>query len=89
MHVRGVGLASAADEVIWEYAAANDFIIVTKDDDFRQHSFLRGFPPKVVWLHIGNCPTRVIVEVLRARVVDITEFAADADKALLVLSRLQ
>ena len=87
-HVADVGLARAPDELIWEYAATNGFLIVTKDDDFRQHSFLRGFPPKVVWLQFGNCPTLMIAEALRARTADIEEFAVDPDKAMLVLSRL-
>jgi predicted nuclease of predicted toxin-antitoxin system len=63
--------------------------IVTKDDDFRQHSFLRGFPPKVVWLRFGNCPTDVIAAALRDRASDLQEFVADPHKALLVLSRRQ
>jgi predicted nuclease of predicted toxin-antitoxin system len=42
-HVSAVELTSAPDEAIWDYAAANGFVIVTKDDDFRQHSFLRAF----------------------------------------------
>ncbi len=44
-HVRDLRLQSAPDEEIWRRAAADGFIIVTKDDDFRQRSFLYGFPP--------------------------------------------
>jgi predicted nuclease of predicted toxin-antitoxin system len=46
--VREFALAAADDEAVWAHAAAHDFPIVTKDDDFRQRSFLRGVPPKVV-----------------------------------------
>lgn len=86
-HVADVGLATASDDVIWQYAATNDLMIVTKDDDFRQHSFLRGFPPKVVWVRFGNCSTDAIAEALRARVADVREFADDPNKALLVVWR--
>lgn len=48
-HVRDPGLAAADDEAIWSYAAANGYTIVTKDDDFRQRSFVRGAPPQVIW----------------------------------------
>ncbi len=45
VHVRDVGLAPADDEAVWTYAAAHDLVIVSKDSDFRQRSFLRGAPP--------------------------------------------
>jgi predicted nuclease of predicted toxin-antitoxin system len=32
--------------------------LVTKDEDFHRLSVLRGAPPKVVWLRVGNCTTR-------------------------------
>ncbi|MGH7627075.1 MAG: DUF5615 family PIN-like protein, partial [Gemmatimonadaceae bacterium] len=70
-HVSAVGLAKAPDEAIWEYAATNDFVIVTKDDDFRQRSFLRGFPPKVIWLQFGNCSTDLIASALHDRLPDV------------------
>ncbi len=65
-HVRDVQLRSASDEVIWHHAAALGLTIVTKDDDFRQRSFLYGFPPKVVWLRVGNCRREESATVLRA-----------------------
>lgn len=34
IHVAGVGLLTAADEVILEYAAANELVIVSADTDF-------------------------------------------------------
>jgi predicted nuclease of predicted toxin-antitoxin system len=89
VHVSAVGLAGSPDEAIWDHAADNEFIIVTKDDDFRQHSFLRGFPPKVIWLRFGNCPTDLIATALRDRAADVLAFANDANKSLLVLSRLR
>jgi predicted nuclease of predicted toxin-antitoxin system len=56
-HVRDVGLRGTTDQDIWNFAGAADFTIVTKDDDFRGLSLLRGAPPKVIWLVIGNCTT--------------------------------
>jgi len=64
-HVRDVGLTGATDARIWDHARANGFAIVSKDDDFRQRSFLEGAPPKVVWLQVGNAGTRTIAELLR------------------------
>jgi predicted nuclease of predicted toxin-antitoxin system len=47
-YVREVGLKEAEDPVVWEYAKQQSFMIVSKDADFHQRSFLLGFPPKVV-----------------------------------------
>ena len=48
--VDAVGLGSAADNSVWEYALQNGLAIVTKDEDYSQMSVLRGSPPKVLWL---------------------------------------
>ena len=49
-HVRDVGLARAADDLVWMHARDNGLTIVSKDADFHQRSFLFGAPPKVIWL---------------------------------------
>ena len=49
-HVCLVGLQSAADIEIWEYARLNGLVVVTLDADFEELSVLRGAPPAVVWL---------------------------------------
>jgi predicted nuclease of predicted toxin-antitoxin system len=46
---------------------------------------LRGFPPKIIWLRIGNCATSEIVSLLRQHVATIIAFAADPDLGTLVL----
>ncbi|MFO1029536.1 MAG: hypothetical protein U1F60_00520 [Planctomycetota bacterium] len=62
-------------------------MIVSKDDDFQQRSFLRGAPPKVVWLVVGNATTSEVVAVLRAGSTAIARFVADTEASLLVLRR--
>lgn len=86
-HVREFGLAAADDEAIWGHAAAGGFTIVTKDDDFRQRSVLRGPPPRVIWLRLGNCRTADVEAVLRARYADVLTFVGDPEAALLILAR--
>lgn len=56
-HVRHFGLQRADDEIIWELARERGFTIVSKDAEFHQRSFLRGFPPKIIWVRLGNCST--------------------------------
>ncbi len=86
-HVRDVDLAAADDEAIWSHAREGGYIIVTKDDDFRQRSFLRGAPPKVIWARLGNCATSDVEEALRSRHGMVESFAADSTAALLVIAR--
>ncbi len=82
-----LGLHEASDVLIWDYALENDYVIVTKDDDFRQLSALRGAPPKVLWLNVGNCDTNFIAQILLGNVETISEFVADTSTGLLVLTR--
>ena len=60
-HVKTLTLTNTDDAVIWEYAKANDFVIISKDSDFAQRSLLYGHPPKFIYLRIGNSPTSKIV----------------------------
>lgn len=87
VHVRQVGLLGASDDEVWRHAAREGLVIVSKDDDFRQRSFLRGAPPKVVWLVLGNASTNEVAGVLAAGVQEIKRFVGDAEAALLVLKR--
>jgi predicted nuclease of predicted toxin-antitoxin system len=86
VHVRDIELSGASDTRIWDYALANDFVIVSKDDDFRQRSFLTGAPPKVVWLQVGNARTEAIAELLRGQADRLRRFEQEEESALLIVS---
>ena len=86
VHVRDVGLKAAGDALVWEYAKNNDLMIVSKDSDFHQRSFLYSFPPKVVWLRLGNCSTADVERVLRTNFDTIKAFYEDKDASFLSLS---
>lgn len=85
-HVQSMGLDCADDEQIWEHARLHGFAIVTKDEDYNNLSVIRGVPPKVVWLQLGNCTTAQVEAVFRARVGDIEAFEKDPSVGTLVLS---
>ena len=71
-HVRDVSLRSAPDAQIWDYA--------------KTHGFAIGFPPKVIWLDVGNAGTAPIEALLRSEQARIEMFAAASDASLLILS---
>ena len=41
-HVDDVGLHGGTDDAIWDWAKIRDYVIVSKDNDFRQRAFLEG-----------------------------------------------
>lgn len=84
-HVRTVGLEGSSDFSVWEYAAAEGFLLVSKDEDFHRLSVLRGFPPKVIWIRLGNCSTSDIEQVLRQRFEQVAAFAAHEEAAFIAL----
>ena len=84
-HVDAVGLGSSADNLVWDYALQNGLAIVTKDEDYGQMSVMRGCPPKVLWLLIGNCTTADIEALLRMRLADILAFEQDVSVGVLAL----
>ncbi len=63
-HVSAVGLNDKTDSEIWEYAKLNDFVIVTFDADFYDLAVIKGIPPKIIWLRMGNATTLNISHLL-------------------------
>lgn len=86
VHVRLLGLGGAGDEVVWQRAIDLGCVLVTKDEDFHRLSVLKGSPPKVVWIRLGNGSTRDIANLLRERWPRIEEFVNDPVVALLELA---
>ncbi len=85
-HVKTLALTNTDDVVIWEYAKANDFVIVSKDSDFHQRSLLYGHPPKFIYLRVGNSPTSKIVQILRDSFDTVNQFGDSEVESILVLA---
>ena len=47
-HVYLLEMYDEPDEILWDYAAENELIIVSKDYDFQQMQMEKGSPPAVV-----------------------------------------
>lgn len=85
-HVKTLDLTNTDDVLIWEYAKANGFAIISKDSDFHQRSLLYGYPPKFIYLRIGNSPTSKIVQILRDNFDTISQFESSETESILVLT---
>ncbi len=65
VHVTDVMAGETPDRKVAEYAAANDLILISKDEDF-----LMRYPPiayRLVWVRIGNATNRALSTWLEAR----------------------
>jgi predicted nuclease of predicted toxin-antitoxin system len=84
-HVGAVALSRAADEGIWRFAAAREFLIVNEDEDFRRLSMLRSSPPKLVWVQAGYCATLQMKQLIRRRFPAIESFSRSTEATCLKL----
>jgi predicted nuclease of predicted toxin-antitoxin system len=85
-HVVLEGLLQTPDIVVWEYAKARGFAIVTADADFYELSMTFGPPPKVVWLRGCDYPTGVAEGLIRNQSIRIAQFLWNEDHGVLVLT---
>ena len=85
-HVFLLGLDTASDDEVWNFARDNGFTLVSKDADFSDMNLLRGFPPKVLWLRIGNCTTAQVEALLRLHHEAIEQMEGDPTVGILALS---
>jgi predicted nuclease of predicted toxin-antitoxin system len=47
---------------------------------------VEGFPPKVIWLDVGNAGTMPIATLLRQERTHVEQFGASSDASVLLLS---
>ncbi len=85
LHVRLLGSEGAPDDVVWWLAKEHGCLLVTRDEDFLRLSIVRGTPPKVVWLAVGNCSNQEVIRLLRTRHQDIQEFYGHDQATFLTL----
>ena len=86
-HLYNLGLDTAEDSIVWQYARENNFIVVTKDADFSELISIRGFPPKVIWIRLGNCKTNDIENIIRSHSQEIEQLSIDDNLGILILSQ--
>lgn len=84
-HLSDINLKNYTDLEIWSYARINNYCIVTFDSDFIDLSNLKGSPPKIIWLRIGNTATEDLIAKIKAESSLIKEFLNSSDTAFLEL----
>jgi predicted nuclease of predicted toxin-antitoxin system len=84
-HVTKLGLDRASDLVVWQHKHKDGYCLVTKDADFNDLLAAKGFPPKVIWIRLGNCTTAEIATPLKNHHQTIADFIQDNSAGLLEL----
>ena len=86
--VRELGLREAEDDAIWDYALADQAVIVTKDQDFADRLLSSRTTPVIVWLRIGNTSNRALLSWLLPLWPDILSRIQSGDKLIEVREKL-
>lgn len=84
-HVRDLGLTAGSDGALWEWAKEHGYAIVSKDSDFWHRSVLFGYPPKVIWIRVGNGSTGMMADILRRAAGALEAFLREAESGCFVL----
>ena len=74
------------DLMIWQFAKKNNYTILTFDEDFSELQNLYFFPPKIIWLRIGNASTVEIADVLVKLKYEIEKFIQDEELGVYEIS---
>jgi len=86
-HVKDTLNISADDIDIWNFAKANGFVIITKDNDFDERSQLEGCPPKIIHLICGNKTSLHILNLIIWNREELIKFCeSDASTCILKIS---
>ncbi|MBA4312786.1 MAG: hypothetical protein C0417_09170 [Chlorobiaceae bacterium] len=74
------------DETLWQYAKKENLIVISKDRDFSDFSLLRGSPPQVLYINVGNCSNDRLLLILE-RVWEETKKALAAGNSLVIVTQ--
>jgi predicted nuclease of predicted toxin-antitoxin system len=81
-----LGLESASDSEIWQYANDSGFVIVSRDSDFQERSLVAGHPPQVIWLKIPNRSKEEVLNILLEHRAEIEQALIQNNLACVELS---
>lgn len=73
-----LGLERADDATIREFARDHDYVLVTKDEDFKDLAEHYGAPPQIVLLKIGNSDKAAVLRLLKEKRQQIEELLSES-----------
>lgn len=75
-------MREAEDTPIWRYAIEHDAIIITKDEDFAIRARQNPNGPVVIWLRVGNCSRRALIDWFGPLLPDILSAISEGQKLI-------
>jgi predicted nuclease of predicted toxin-antitoxin system len=85
-HVMMENLDESEDQKIWLFAKERGYTIVTKDADYNEISVIKGFPPKIIWLTIGNCKIQDVERIIRNKAIIINDFYQNKNAGIIEIN---
>ncbi|MBW8051567.1 MAG: hypothetical protein FVQ77_14765 [Cytophagales bacterium] len=65
--------SSTKDDKISEYADRNDYVLISKDSDFKDSFFLNNTPKKLIKISLGNVSNKELQDLLKNNLNLITK----------------
>ena len=65
---------NTSDEEIMQYADLNDFIIISKDKDFKNSHLIRKKPKKLIKINLGNISNAELIKVFEININEFLKF---------------
>lgn len=81
-HVTDIGPADLPDRELWQYAIANDAVLITKDEDFAALLLMRGPSPVIVWIRIPNTRRQALLAWFEPLIDNIVELVESGNRLI-------
>lgn len=81
-HVFDLGMAAAADRLIWDYGVSGSAVVLTKDEDFAMRRALMSAGPSLVWIRCSNTSRRELLTWFASRLDAILEALARGESLI-------
>lgn len=73
IHVLDVDMMESPDSKIWDLALQDSLVIITKDEDFQMRASLNEVKPKIIWVRVGNCSKKSLINFFEKKWGEIIE----------------
>lgn len=64
LHVMDVGMRNRSDADVWAYASENDFVLISKDEDFVT-LYSKSPSARLLWVRLRNCRRVLLLKVFK------------------------
>jgi len=82
-----LGLERSTDEQLCDFAAENDFVLVSKDDDFPALVVARGYRPKLIQIALGNASNDEVLSALLGAADRLESALSQSEICIAVINR--